>query len=202
MVVGGAATCMGQNVFSANVVGYVNVTVPASGFAMVANQLNTTNNTLANVIPNPPPNTAAYKYGASGYTVYQFDEFDLKWLPDGNATVNPGEGLFIKNPTTSPLTITFVGEVPQGTLTTDVPAGFAIRSSMVPQQGKLGADLGFPGAPNDQVYVYNNGSYTVYQFDEFDLKWLPDDPTIAVGQAFFSKKGAAASWTRTFTVPQ
>ncbi len=197
----GLASSMAQNVYSLNVVGYYNVTVPANGFAMVANQFNTTNNTLGALIANPPVNTTVYKFGGSGWTGYTFDEFDLKWLPDGNATINPGEGVFVKNVTASPMTLTFVGEVPQGSLTNSLPAGFAVRSSMVPQAGAVTAVLGFPGEANDTVYKYA-GSYTGYTFDEFDLKWLPSEPEFSVGEAFFSKKVAAGNWVRNFTVPQ
>jgi len=185
-------------VYSLNVVGYYNVTVPANSFYMIANQLDTANNTIGALMPSVPPNTEFYKY-AGGYTSYLFDELDLAWTPDGNATLNPGEGGFIKNPTASPMTITFVGEVKQGELTNPLPQGFAIRSSIVPQAGKVTTDLGLPAAANDELYTYNNG-YTAYLFDELDLAWTPTEPTVVVGQAFFVKKQAAASWVRTFNV--
>lgn len=201
MVVGGAATCMGQNVYSANVVGYVNVTIPANGFALVANQLKgTPDNALKNVIPTAPPGTLFYKYN-NGYSTFTFDEIDLAWTPNGDVTLSPGEGAFIKNVTATPMTVTFVGEVPQGDLKNAIPAGFSIRSSMVPQAGKITTDLKFPGVAGDLVYQYSGG-YTTYTFDEIDLAWTPTEPTIKVGEAFFTKKVAATSWDRTFTVPQ
>ena len=46
------ASSMAQNVYSLNVVGYYNVTIPQNGLYMIANQLNTTNNTLDNVFAN------------------------------------------------------------------------------------------------------------------------------------------------------
>jgi len=187
-----------QNVYSLNVVGYYNITIPANSFAMIANQLNTTNNTLGALLPNVPPGSEFYKY-AGGYTTYVFDEFDNVWTPDGNATLNPGEGGFFKNVTGAPLTLTFVGEVMQGSLTNPVPAGFAIRSSMVPQAGGVTSVLGLPAEAGDEVYVYNGG-YTTYVFDEFDLVWTPSEPTVNVGQSFFVRKQAAANWVRNFTV--
>src|SRR3954470_8755678 len=58
----GAATSMAQsNVYSLNVVGYYNVPVPANQLVLVANQLNTTNNTIAGLIQGPP-NAQFYKY--------------------------------------------------------------------------------------------------------------------------------------------
>jgi hypothetical protein len=196
----GLASSMAQNVYSLNVVGYYNVTIPANSFGMIANQFNTTNNTLASLIPNPPVNTTVYKYN-NGWTAYVFDELDLAWSPNGNATINPGEGIMVKNVQATPMTITFVGDVPQGNLTNSLPAGYAVRSSMVPQAGSVSTLLGFPGKPNDTIYKYSGG-YTAYVFDELDLAWSPSEPAMGVGEAFFSKKIAAENWVRNFTVPQ
>lgn len=196
----GLATSMAQNVYSLNVVGYYNVTVPANGFAMIANQFNTADNKISALIPNPPLGTSLFKFDA-GYTTYIFDEFDEVWMPNGDATLNPGEGAFIKNVTGSPMTLTFVGEVPQGELQSDLPAGFSIRSSMVPQAGAATSVLGFPAQPGDSIFKYADG-YTTYIFDEFDEVWLPNDPVIGVGEAFFTKKINAGNWARNFSVPQ
>jgi hypothetical protein len=195
----GAMTAAAQSsVYSLNVVGYYNVTIPANSFYLIANQLNTTNNTLNSLLPSVPPGTEFYKYNG-GYTTYIFDELDSIWTPDGNATLNPGEGGLIKNVTASPLTITFVGEVLQGNLTNAMPVGFAIRSSMVPQAGGVSSVLGLPATPGDEVYTYNNG-YTTYIFDELDAIWTPSEPTVNVGQAFLARKVSGTNWVRNFNV--
>jgi hypothetical protein len=201
----GIATSSAQ-VYSLNVVGYVNVTVPANGFYMVANQLDTGNNTLGNVIPTASDGAQFYKYNGT-YTTATYDATLPGW-DNPAVTLNPGEGGFFHNNTASPVTVTFVGEVKQGTLNNQLPAGFAIRSSIVPQQGTL-QDLGIPitgtGSPSDgdQVYVYN-GTYTSSTFDStipgWDTPGSPGGPTVAVGQAFFIKSATAYTWTRNFTV--
>ena len=186
-------------VYSLNVVGYYNVTVPAGGFFMIANQLNTTNNTLRGLLPARPDGSQFFKY-AGGYAAAASDGVD--W--DTDFTLNPGEGGFYKDVTGgSGQTLTFVGEVLQGPLTNTLPVGNSIRSSIVPQEGKLTADLGVPGEDGDQVFVYNNG-YAAFANDGVD--WDNPGgggPTIKVGQGFFYKKvtgGTATSWVRNFTV--
>jgi hypothetical protein len=194
------ASSMAQNVYSLNVVGYYNMPVAANTLVMMANQLNTTNNTIANLIPGGPPNALLYKF-AGGYTGYQFDDVDLVWKPDGNATLNPGEGGFFLSPVAT--TLTFVGEVLQGSLTNTLPLGQkVIRSSIVPQQGLISTDLKLPGEANDSLYTYASG-YAPYQFDDVDLVWKPSEPTIIVGQSFFYVKattGTKSAWVRNFTV--
>jgi hypothetical protein len=200
----GIASIQAQsNVYSVNVVGYVNVTVPGNAYALIANPLNATNNSLGSVIASPPPATTFYKYTTgSGYEIFTFDEFDLAWTPNGNVSLAPGEGGFIKNPLATPITLTFVGEVLQGSLTNDLPAGYSVRSSKVPQSGLVSTTLGLPANPADVLYKYVPlTGYSIFTFDEFDLAWTPSQPTINVGEAFFSFKGAASSWVRNFTVP-
>jgi hypothetical protein len=99
--------------------------------------------------------------------------------------------------------LTFVGEVNQGSLTNTLPIGVrAIRTSIVPQAGKVGTDLKVPGEANDALYQYRGG-YSTYVFDADDLVWAPVEPTNLVGEAFFYvKSGSSVSnlWIRNFTV--
>jgi len=195
----GLASAM-ANVYSLNVVGYYNVPCPAGEYVMIANQLNTTNNTIGSLIPNGPANAVFLKW-AGGWTGYQFDELDLVWTPDANATLNPGEAALYKSPDAT--TLTFVGEVLQGNLSTDLtPVGsYVARASQVPQAGAVSTDLKFPGEANDTVLKWGGG-WTGYQFDELDLIWTPSEPTFAVGEGFLVQKaaGGTTAWTRSFTV--
>lgn len=199
-LVAGLATSMAQNVYSLNVVGYYNIPAAAGAKVMIANQLNTTNNTLAALIPNGPAGANFYKY-SGGFSAYLFDDLDMAWTPDGLATLNPGEGAFYVSPTAT--TLTFVGEVLQGTLVNDLPAGTKVmRSSKVPQAGLISTDLALPGEAGDTLYVYSGG-YSAYLFDDLDMAWTPSEPTIGVGQAFFYVKNTGntgTAWTRNFTV--
>jgi hypothetical protein len=196
----GVATSMAQ-VFSVNAVGYVNLAVPP-GFSLIANQLNAPTNTLAALLPTVAAGTTIYKFNGTTYDISTFDDLDNAWAPNGNTTLNPGEGAFIRNPTAAAITLTFVGEVPTGALSNPLPAGFSIRSSQVPQAGKLSTDLAYKAAAADTVYQFNNatGAYVINTFDDLDNAWAPAEPTLKVGEAFFIKKTAAGTWDRTFNV--
>ena len=199
----GIATSIAQsNVYSLNVVGYYNITVAANTAVVIANQLNTTNNTLGALIPSPPPSSWFYKFTGS-WNAYQFDPDDLTWYPDSLVTLNLGEGGMYKPAAAT--TLTFVGEVAQGALknTGIAPLGANhVVSSMVPQAGQVTTALGFPAEPSDWVYQFT-GSWNAYQFDPDDLTFYPNEPTVAVGEGFMIKKaaaGTATAWTRNFTV--
>jgi len=198
LMAAGVASSMAQ-VYSVNAVGYVNLSIPG-GFSMIANQFVAPSYKIKDLIPNPPPGTVLYLFSnTGGYDVQTFDDLDLVWSPNPNATLNLGGGAFILAPST--FNLTFVGEVPQGTLNTPTPAGFSILSSQVPQSAPV-STLGLVGEPADVVYKFSNtAGYVVYTFDDLDLVWSPNEPSMGVGESFFLlKSGPTRNWTRTFTV--
>ena len=195
---GGLAVSQAQNVYSLNVVGYVNVpVVGASGFTMIANPLNAANNTIGALIPTPPDFTTIYKFAGAGFVTcnFVFGAWD-----DGTFTLNPGEGCIVQSP--SPFTTTFVGEVMQGTLNNAFPAGYSIRASMVPQAGTLTA-LGLTPASLtdfDTVYQYDSVAQGYVANSLVFGSWSPAEPTLKVGESIWLQTAAAGTWTRTFTV--
>ena len=196
----GAATSMAQsNVYSLNVVGYINITVPANQYVMIANQLNSTNNTIGSVLGAAQDGSLFQKFN-NGYSAYVYDALVPGWTPDGNATLNPGEGGFFKSPVAT--TITFVGEVLQGSLTNTLPLGqYVVRSSEVPQAGTP-TTLAIPGEDGDILQTYH-GSYSAFVYDALAPGWTPTDPNLAVGESFFYKKASTSTqplWIRNFTV--
>jgi hypothetical protein len=223
----GLATSMAQ-VYSVNAVGYVNKgPIPANGWAALGNPLNGTNNSLNTIMSLP-----------SGFTavVYRFDPVQQAYLDnsdwiegfgwfnpsDPDPTINPGEGFFFQNTSAQALTLTFVGEVPSGTLNNPVTGGnnWSIRSSVVPKNLRLGDtdaatgtanNLNFPAAGGDVVYIFDTATQAYLdQYDYIDgFGWFsasdadPDGPLIEPGSGFFVRAGETTSprtWTQTFSV--
>jgi len=215
-------TAVAQPVYSLNVVGYINITLKP-GFNLIADQLDAGagNNFLDKLLPTGlPDGTMGYAYSGTKFNIATFYVVGADSMWDfGSATaadfpLAPGGGLFLRNPTTSDVTVTFVGEVKQGTLTTPIPVGFSIRSSQVPQAGVLSADtatvppppvvLGFPAANGDMIYKWDAvlQKYLIYTYYVVgaDTMWDPAPPPVEVGDAFFVRKLVAVDWTRVFNV--
>jgi hypothetical protein len=204
----GVATSVAQ-VYSVNAVGYVNKTIKP-GYNLVSNPLNAANNTIASLFSNfqggVVNGTAVFKFVNGNFISARYDDFDGAY---GGAaateTTLPGDGVYVFLPGTVDKVVTFVGEVVQGNTTTPLPRGFSIKSSVVPQAVKpdaLGAGS-LPAANGDVFYRYNpvTKGFASSRFDDFDGIWNPPLPTIDVGEAFFYfRAGAAANWTRTFSV--
>jgi hypothetical protein len=211
----GAATSMAQ-VYSVNMVGYINKTLP-TGFSLVANQLNASpDNKITTLLPTPPNSTTVYKFNGSTYDSMIYVT-GLGWDDGGTGVAatmkaDPGEGVFIfVDPTEAPsgLPITFVGEV-QLNSTLNIGAGFQVVSSVLPQslplEGAPPAGLAFTPQNGDVVYRFNPAT-DLYLTDEFTqgLGWTGDSngsaPTPQIGEAFFLNSATGGrSWTRTFAV--
>lgn len=199
-------------VYSQNVVGYYQLTL-TNGFQMVANQLDLdgtgTNNTVETVFgTNGWANLTkifAFDVGTAQYATVTF--FNGVWSGAGKSKVNTalstGQGVFMQIPASgSPVTVTIVGNVMQGTLVTPInTAGFAIVSSPVPQGGNLATDFGTLTAVNlDKIYRLKADQSGYDTSTYFNGNWSGATPTVSVGQAFWYKGQAGSSWTRTFTV--
>lgn len=196
--VAGSLGAMAQ-VYSVNAVGYINVTVKP-GFKIVANQLNAGGNTVAEVIPTAPEGTIVYTYGAAGFGI---TSYDLGEWTDPAASLAPGKAFFILNPGAADMTVTFVGEVPQGALSTPLVNGLNLVASQVPQAGGLSADLGYAAAEGDTVHQWNETTQAYGNPSAFDFgEWSPADPSIAVGEGFWLTRNGAGAWDRTFSVNQ
>jgi hypothetical protein len=204
------ASSVAQTVYSVNAVGYVNITVPKGGFALLANPLNQPTNSIAAVLPDAPKGTRVYVISS---TTGQF--VTVTKLPSGSwsaadTLLAPGTGFFVKNSdTANDLPITFVGEVPQGTVTVPYAAGFNLIGSIVPQAGKLETDLGFTSVSGDRVYRYDSAAqnYVSASTSHGNKNWTggkagETEPQIGVAEGFWLNAKAAGTWTRNFTVQQ
>jgi hypothetical protein len=200
------------NVYSVNAVGYVNVAFPA-GFSIRANPLKASpNNALINIFDTNavPTNTKIYRYDTSttpaSFKIYtaEVDDFNQKgWGANNNVQLNPGEGFFVNAPTA--FTNTFVGDVPQGTDSNQqVPLGFSLKSSVVPQSGQLDTVLQYPPVVGDRIYRLNADGKT-YTISEWELNdaggqsWTKA-PVPAVGEGFWILSKNSKQWTRNFDV--
>jgi hypothetical protein len=186
--------------YSQNVVGYINVTVPtgAHQFQFIANQLQTVTTNGTNNIqdvfgastlgsdPNGILNTVLYDWNGSGYTPYfYYNASDSGYNQAGfydnggnyanSAILNQGSGAFIQNPGAAPLTVTFTGNVIQGTNVLSIKPGFNALSIIEPVSTNIDSTLcGFVGTSdpnglnNDVLYIFNNGWTPLFYYNASD----------------------------------
>lgn len=204
------------NVYSLNVVGYVNTVFVnnAPGYTMVNTPLVYTDNSLTNVIDSAntlPNNTAVVKWDASIQNFLTFKKQFGSWSGNANQQLRNGDGYFVRNVSAGPITNTYVGEVPQGSLTNVLASNgtaYTLVGSKVPQAGFI-ADLGVTSANNDQVGRWDTTiqNYVFYkrQFGSWPNNATSDPvkgPNVGVGEGFFYRNvSGVATWVRNYTVP-
>jgi hypothetical protein len=218
-------------VYSQNVVGYINLTVTNHTFAMVANQLDTGSNTLDNVLANGAisSSTAILLWDPVSGGYKQFIYYNSDDSPDGNAgwydlggnpstnKLDIGSGGFIHNSAGSDITFTLVGQVVQGTNQYPVVSGYNIYSIPEPLSTNLDS-VKFPAISSSTTYVLWNGAgfnpaliyYNADDSPDGNAGWYlggtPEDGNPAVwpkvGQSFFiNHPGGSDTWTNGFMVP-
>ena len=204
----GLASSMAQaNVYSLNVVGYVNANyVP--GFNAAANPLvGSPDNTLNTVLAGTgvPDNTIVFTWDAAAQDfspiLPTYVAGTGTWTP--NASVIQGQGFFVLAPTA--FTHTWVGEVKQGTTTTPILPGFNGIASPAPIAGATPAVLaGMVPNDNDIAFKWDAvaqdfGATATYVAGT--SSWTPV-VNFGVGEGLFylSTRGAAQDWVNTFTV--
>jgi len=192
-----ATPLFAQPVYSVNAVGYVQVVLQPQQFQLLANPLNTTNNTLPSLLPSMPNGTLLFKWTGSQYapSTFRFGAWS-----DPTLTLNPGEGCFIKCGGSAPFTNTFVGEVMQGSLTNVLNTGYTIAASIVPQAGGVQTTLGLVPGNGDILFQFDVPSQQYVPHTFRFGSWTGGEPNLAVAESFFYSTASAKNWTRTFSV--
>jgi hypothetical protein len=228
----GTASMMAQstNVYSLNAVGYVNVTC-LPGFNIIADPLWATvgqPNTIGTVLNNT---NGAYDlvgiFELNGANPYITDIGHHKdstngWLNGGVIPINPGQAVWFQNPDPTNIVITFVGTVPQGSLTNTLAPGYNLVSSAVPTSGDLVTnpitsltnynplDAVNVYDPNVQGFSGAGGIYIAHKAGKgqggYENAWLANgDPVVPnVGEGFFYQNNQATNllWVENFTISQ
>ena len=207
----GALTSMAQsNVFSLNVVGYYNIQT-VKGFQMIANQLDLdgtgVNNTLQSVFGTQLPSASKiFVFSGGAFTATATVNASGNWLGNTNAAnllLQPGKGAFLQIPASaaSAPSVTFVGNVLQGTESTPYNTGYNIVSAHTPRSGGVQTVLGLTPSSGDFVFQFNPGTQSVgTKHTSNGTTWLGGEPTPGIGESFWYNAKVAKSWSETFTV--
>jgi hypothetical protein len=187
LAAGLTSTIAQSNVYSANVVGYVNVTNAANQYVMLANPLDNGTNDLTSLLASAPNGATALVF--QGGALQQSSKTKGVWSQ--NLIVPPGTGFFLKSPANG--TNTFVGNV-------------AGPSNSIPAQANItllvGSPIPFSGTLSDQgtntmnlnvlpngsiIYTLVNGS--LQQSSKTKGVWTQNF-AITPGEGFYLKSAA------------
>ncbi len=180
--------------YSPNIIGYASVPLPP-GYSLISNPFKTPNNTVAGLFPDMPEFSAFCKFEMKLFKLTNNVMKNKAWS-NPRETLSPGEGALICNPTDEFKAVNFCGEVMQGNLLNPVPSGFSIRSSLVPQPGRLDGDLRLPLADGDIIHLFDRDKQSYVEYKYPSKSWDIDPPIIGVGEAFWVGKSTPVNWVQ------
>lgn len=213
----GAISSQAQ-VYSQNVVGYVNVSIAPNAFTCINVPVDYdgtgTNNQVVNVVGTNVPNGTLFEAWTPGvgFVVNTFGPTSKNPTPHWTlptATYNPGAGIFVLNPSNSPVTLTLAGTVLQGSLTNKAisQAGFALVGGQFPVTGGLTSTFGYVPVNGDLFESYDpTNGFTVNTYGPTSKNptphWTTGEPQLGVGQgAFILTTNTAPIMTTNFVIP-
>jgi len=193
----GVISSEAQNVYSQNVVGYINVVLPAGQLTLVANPLDDGTNTTTSLGQALANKSTIQVWNGAGYNAST--KAGGVWSPDLSIPV--GTGFFINSKTA--ITNTFVGNVKVlsgGTGTNALPAGtLVLVGNEIPYTGDLSdtnVNLGPTLANKSTIQVWNGSGFTAST--KAGGVWSPN-LTLSAGEGFFVNSKTATNWIETAT---
>ena len=194
----GLASSMAQNVYSLNIVGYVNQTLPP-GYSLIANPLSNGSNG-ADVIMPLADGSIFLTWNGTSFVFSSYDTAFGGWIdaaqnPSVPPILPPGKGFFYYNP--NPSTVqTWVGNVvpnPGGTSSLTLPSGFSLIGSVKPVSGPAitAAPVGLPLLDGMIIQKWTGTTYTYNSYDTAFGGWInasqnpAPEPGYTVGEGFF-----------------
>jgi hypothetical protein len=195
----GVATAQAQ-VYSVNIVGYVNQASTGGAFTLIQNPLDDGTNTLESVLGGSPAGSQAWVWNGAGYTPASVGAKTGVWSPD--AAVPTGVGFFFKP--AADVTNTYVGEViaaPGESVTNDLTGGqIDLTGSLLPYAtASLATDtnFGLSAAPaGSLLWKWNGTGYTPASVGAKTGTWSPD-VAFDVAESFFINASSDYSWVQT-----
>lgn len=206
----GALTSMAQsNVYSLNIVGYVNVNLQGNNkLDLLTVPLIPANNDYdcTNTIVLPDAADGAFLYRWTGTS---WDNTIPQWLAGygwyGDVTTPAGSAFYIQSPAAA--TITFVGQVATGTLTNKLASGVNFVADTVPVAERWPG--GLVGNDGDFIYTWTGSAWnnTIWQYLG-GYGWYDgvgadpattNGPVMTVGNGvLYQALGGAITWQRSF----
>jgi sulfur relay (sulfurtransferase) DsrF/TusC family protein len=173
------------------------------GFSMRANQLLTGNDTVWGLLGTLlPDGVMLYKYNGTKYEINTYFVVGAESLwGDPNMTLEPGEGFIVRNAYVDTYYLAIVGQVPEGRLVNQIPVGWSMQASQVPQAGRLDLLLGLPLVHGDNIdlYITELYDYEAHVTDGAGNWPIGGPPMVWLGESFWIYTSTAREWVREFS---
>jgi len=202
----GLLSAQAQNVYSINIVGYVNTTLKGGKFNLIANPLDDgKGNQLTNLFPTMAKGSSIQIWNGSGFN--GATRSASAWST--NFAIPPGTAVFVQ-PNSGDITNTFVGSVVPSPATNALPFGqFVMIGSKLPIGGTLNNDtnfgLGNTLSKGSSVQYWDTSAPGIGAFvgSTKGSSTFPSNIALSVGQGFFvqANNAGGTNWVQTLPAP-
>jgi hypothetical protein len=219
LLAAGLATSQAQsNVYSLNVVGYINISVTnsisatKSQFDFFSNPLTNSDMSVSNTLITAVKGTLCYVWNTNSGTYDIYTKRTTVWTGGTTYTsvvgLQPGIPFFLVNPSfVANETITLVGSVPQGSKAIHYggPSTYNFIAYPFPVGGLAQTTLGLPAVKGDAVYLWTESSQIWSISTRRTSTWTggTGEPNLSVAGGMYYYPGAnqtAGNWSCTFNV--
>lgn len=200
-----------QAVYSANIVGYVNVVAPAGKYVLINNPLTTGNDVITNVIQGAPGGSTLNVWNGTGFTTYTYSALSKSWkngaTVGNNVPLSPGSAFFLNTPTL--FTNTFVGNVVPlvgASVTNSLVVGYQPVGSLTPYADVItnASTINLQvagGSTFEQWNVSAQAFQPLFTYSALAHTWkqgsVATNPVVNVGEGFFVNPSSATNWVQT-----
>jgi len=202
-------------VYSQNIVGYVNQPLSANAYSMLTAPLSSSpTNNAEQVLPSLQTGDSVLVWNGAGYNVSVYIG-PGSWIdgtsgnPVNAPLLPPGEGFFYQTGSGSAETNTFTGTVFTTNSITLPANSYTMVGSTPPVGGSIeSTNYSLPFQTGDSVLFWNGSGYTVSVFIA-DGNWIDGTsgnpvpvPTLNVGQGFFYQTGSGSAevWNQNLVI--
>lgn len=209
LLIGTRGSLNAEVIYSPNVCGWYQVTIPAGKTKIVANQLVNPQNTVAELfgalsarsvvsIQNTDKNSSGY--GTYITAVKRPD--GTAWLTNGNMPLPVGTAAIVDNYGNSDATITFTGTIPIGpTERLFEPLIDWVFASLTPIAVTTPLDMGYTMQRRDIFNKLNveTGAYTGFSVNALGMWTSGRVPFYEIGEGFIYQSAAPYVWTQSLS---
>jgi len=202
LVAAGVVSSQAQNVYSQNIVGYINTPLAGAGqLTLISNPFDDGNgNQATNLLSILPKSSSISLWNNVGANfASSITKSAAGW--NGGLIVPPGTAMFVKNggPSSPPLTNTFVGSIDSFTSSVALPAGFSMLGSYIPYSSAdittdTNVNLGTVLPKNTTLETWNSAGATYVSVTKSAAGWNGTLPLNAGQGLFISVKAATNVW--------
>lgn len=186
---------MGEVMYSPNICGWYQVTVPAKEKKVIGSQLLGASTQVTDLFGVLDRRSSVVVFMNDTFIATTRHSITGRWSIDYLA-MNPGEAAEVYNGGEADVTLTFVGDVVPSKTFSFLAEQARFACSVIPIALTTPEKMGYTRNKQDLVTKYENASYIGYEVHRITGLWSSGPPSFEIGEGMMYTLKAASAWTQ------